>query len=142
MLCYNFFCNIFYTLSNTLWCAFCLFSDNATGNLLVCPWTLVWYISMTFLDLLGQRVCTFCWWVLPNFLPETYYLSIFENAFFFTFLSSQGCFWFFKLLALNKQKPKSGFNFFITCRIWKKSLLSQCHTNRCSFLLWGMNMWK
>lgn len=41
--------------------SFCLFSGNATGNLLVCPWTLVWYISMTFLgDLLGQRVCSFC----------------------------------------------------------------------------------
>lgn len=87
------FCNIFYTLSSPLWCVFCLFSHNATGNLLVCPWTLVWYISMTFLDSLGQRVCTFCWWVLPNFLPETllwFIISpvVFENALFFTFLSS------------------------------------------------------
>lgn len=76
---YNFY-NIFYTffLNSPLWCTFCLFSDNVTENLLVCPWTLTGAFSQHFQENCWVKgyVCTFCWWSLPNFLPEMYYSNL------------------------------------------------------------------
>lgn len=130
MACFVIFYNIFYTL---VLCDvhFICFLVVPQGAFSLSSYTCRYIFTFPG-ELLGQKIHTFCWQVcqisFQNCTMVVYNLTNSVWKCHFLHLSSQGYSWSFKLLALNRQKTKSSFNFFITQHnIFKKVFSLFCY---------------